>query len=182
MDGPPGGGRGEDDVRAVRHGTLLIDEWLIEGGGGSGHWPTDDGSDRGSFREYEGGVRRGGRRRRGRWVELLEHVRLPEDTAAAANPKSTTGRLDVFTRLLADGTNTFDHVEAGYEGPLCTEIIPHTFPIIVRRETSLSQIRLVRRRAILDGAGLRRLDRDQPLTYRGARAASDVRKGRPVAR
>ena len=74
-------------------------------------------------------------------VPLLESLALPDGVAAAANPKSSTGRLDVFTRVIADGVNAFDQVPAGYQGPLFAEICPQTFPIVVRKGSRLSQIR-----------------------------------------
>ncbi len=74
-------------------------------------------------------------------VPLIESLALPEGIAAAANPKSSTGRLDVFTRVIADGVNAFDQVPAGYHGPLFAEICPQTFPIVVRKGSRLSQIR-----------------------------------------
>jgi len=74
-------------------------------------------------------------------VPLLEHLALPDQIAAAANPKSSTGRLDVFTRVIADGVASFDTIPAGYHGPLYAEICPQTFPIVVRRGSTLSQVR-----------------------------------------
>lgn len=74
-------------------------------------------------------------------VPLLESLALPLDLSASANPKSSTGRLDVFTRVIADGVNAFDQVPAGYKGPLFAEICPQTFPIVVRKGSRLSQIR-----------------------------------------
>jgi dCTP deaminase len=74
-------------------------------------------------------------------VPLLESMALPAELAAATNPKSSTGRLDVFTRVIADGVNAFDLVPAGYRGPLYAEICPQTFPVVVRKGTRLSQIR-----------------------------------------
>ena len=74
-------------------------------------------------------------------VPLLESLSLPEAIAAATNPKSSTGRLDVFTRVIADGVSAFDQIPAGYRGPLYAEICPQTFPIIVRKGSKLSQIR-----------------------------------------
>jgi dCTP deaminase len=65
-------------------------------------------------------------------VPLLESLALPESIAAAANPKSSTGRLDVFTRVIADETRGFDRIRAGYHGPLYAEISPKTFPVLVR--------------------------------------------------
>jgi dCTP deaminase len=74
-------------------------------------------------------------------VPLIESLALPDDIAGAANPKSSTGRLDVFTRVIADETRGFDRVKPGYHGPLYAEISPRTFPILVRRGCRLSQIR-----------------------------------------
>src|SRR5215218_525933 len=74
-------------------------------------------------------------------VPLIESLALPADIAAAANPKSSTGRLDVFTRVIADETRGFDRIEAGYHGPLYAEISPRTIPVLVREGSRLSQIR-----------------------------------------
>jgi dCTP deaminase len=74
-------------------------------------------------------------------VPLLESLALPDDVAASANPKSSTGRLDVFTRVIADETRGFDRISAGYHGPLYAEISPKTFPVLVREGSRLSQIR-----------------------------------------
>jgi dCTP deaminase len=90
-------------------------------------------------------------------VPLLESLALPDDIVAAANPKSSTGRLDVFTRVIADGTRGFDRIEAGYHGPLYAEISPRTFPVLVREGSRLSQIRFRRGHALLDGDALRAL-------------------------
>jgi dCTP deaminase len=74
-------------------------------------------------------------------VPLLEGVGLPRGLAAAANPKSSTGRLDVFTRVIADGVSAFDDIPAGHHGPLYAEICPQTFPIVVRKGSRLNQLR-----------------------------------------
>jgi dCTP deaminase len=74
-------------------------------------------------------------------VPLMESLALPAHIEASANPKSSTGRLDVFTRVIADGVAAFDQVPAGYSGPLYAEICPQTFPIVVRKGSRLSQIR-----------------------------------------
>ena len=75
-------------------------------------------------------------------AELQESLALPRGLSAAANPKSSTGRLDVFTRVIADRAREFDAVEPGYQGPLYAEISPRTFPVLVRTGTRLSQLRL----------------------------------------
>ena len=65
-------------------------------------------------------------------VKLLESVSLTDDLAGIANPKSSTGRLDVFTRLIVDGAQEFEDVPAGYQGPLYAEISPRTISVLVR--------------------------------------------------
>ena len=74
-------------------------------------------------------------------VPLLERLALAPDIAASANPKSSTGRLDVFTRVIADGVSAFDQVPAGYVGGLYAEICPQTFPIVAHTGSRLCQIR-----------------------------------------
>ena len=77
-------------------------------------------------------------------VELLENLKLPESISAMANPKSSTGRLDVFTRLIADRSDVFDGVPGGYDGPLYAEVSPRSFSVKVRRGSRLNQIRFRR--------------------------------------
>ena len=77
-------------------------------------------------------------------VKLLENVSLTEDLTGIANPKSSTGRLDVFTRLIVDGAMEFEEVPAGYQGPLYAEISPRTFSVLVRTGSRLNQLRLKR--------------------------------------
>ena len=90
-------------------------------------------------------------------VPLLESLALPGEISAAANPKSSTGRLDVFTRVIADEIRGFDRIAAGYHGPLYAEISPRTFPVLVREGSRLSQIRFRRGSALLDASALREL-------------------------
>ena len=75
-------------------------------------------------------------------VEVQERLKLPAGIAGRANPKSSTGRVDVFVRLLTDHGPAFDNVAAGYEGPLYAEIAPQTFSVLVRAGTRLNQLRL----------------------------------------
>jgi dCTP deaminase len=72
-------------------------------------------------------------------------LNLPESIFAAANPKSSTGRLDVFTRLITDRTDVFDSVKANYEGQLYAEISPRSFRVRVRKGSRLNQIRFRKR-------------------------------------
>ena len=77
-------------------------------------------------------------------VKLLEELSLPNDLSGIANPKSSTGRLDVFTRLIVDGAQEFEDVPSGYQGPLYAEISPRTFSVLVRTGSRLNQLRLRR--------------------------------------
>ena len=96
---------------------------------------------------------------------LMEALRLPEDLEAKANPKSTTGRLDVFTRLIVDGGTEFEFVRKGYSGPLYAEIVPRTFSVVVHPGLSLSQLRFIRGRPPSSDTRLRDLDREEGLIY-----------------
>ena len=75
-------------------------------------------------------------------IPLQESLELPAGTSGLANPKSSTGRLDVFTRVICDGADAFDAVPEGYSGPLWVEVAPRTFPILVRPGDALVQLRL----------------------------------------
>ena len=99
-------------------------------------------------------------------VPLLEALDLPEDLSAIANPKSSTGRLDIFTRLITDNSAEFDKVRAGYNGQLYAEISPRTFSIKVRTGTRLSQLRVRRGSPRPSDAALKRLHQRDPLVDR----------------
>lgn len=88
---------------------------------------------------------------------LCESLDLPNDVYAAANPKSTTGRLDVFTRLLTENGMVFDQVPAGYRGRLYVEIVPRSFAIRVRPGDTLAQIRFQTGSPCLTDAEMREL-------------------------
>jgi dCTP deaminase len=90
-------------------------------------------------------------------VPLLEQLELPAAVHARANPKSTTGRLDVFTRVVTDLNTGFDEIRAGYRGPLYLEVVPRSFAIKVRTGYSLNQIRFVRGDATVPDGTLQKL-------------------------
>lgn len=77
-------------------------------------------------------------------AELMEELRLPADISGKSNPKSSTGRLDIFTRLIADGGTEFESVPEGYRGKLYLEIVPRTFSVLARQGARLNQMRFVR--------------------------------------
>jgi dCTP deaminase len=90
-------------------------------------------------------------------VPLLEHLALPPDVSAVANAKSSTGRLDLLTRTIADGGVEFDRIAPGYTGPLYAEICPRSFSVLVRQGQRLNQIRFRRGHAALTDAALAEL-------------------------
>ena len=75
-------------------------------------------------------------------AELKEALSLPKGVSGRANPKSSTGRVDVFVRLLSDYADKFDDVSEAYEGPIFIEIAPQTFSVLAREGTRLNQLRL----------------------------------------
>jgi dCTP deaminase len=77
-------------------------------------------------------------------IPLLESLVLPNSISAVANPKSSTGRLDIFTRLITDRSEIFDHVERGYKGQLYAEVSPRSFSVRVHEGSKLNQIRFRR--------------------------------------
>ena len=77
-------------------------------------------------------------------VRLCETLALPANVRAKANPKSTTGRIDVFVRVICDGATRYDTVPSGYHGPLWLEIVPRSFSVLVEAGISLAQLRLMR--------------------------------------
>ena len=106
-------------------------------------------------------------------VPLVESLALRKGTSGAANPKSSTGRLDIFTRLIIDGGTTFDQVPDGYAGPLYAEISPRTFSVLVRAGTRLNQLRLRRGNPTFSRAELERLHADTALVD-GETAAAPI--------
>ena len=95
----------------------------------------------------------------------MESLALPPDTGGKSNPKSTTGRLDIFTRLITDGGNEFEQVQEGYSGDLYVEIVPRTFPIVVKTGTKLNQLRFVRGNPLHSDGMLRQLAAKEKLVF-----------------
>ncbi len=96
-------------------------------------------------------------------VPLMERLALDADVHAVANAKSSTGRLDLLTRMITDGGTEFDRVSMGYRGPLYAEICPRSFSVLVRPGMRLNQIRFRRGSATLDDDALRRRHAQSPL-------------------
>jgi dCTP deaminase len=98
-------------------------------------------------------------------VPLMERVALGAKLSAFANPKSSTGRLDIFVRLITDRGTAFDRVEPGYKGPLYAEIAPRTFSVLVRPGTRLNQLRLRRGAPQVGAAALKKLQEKVGLVH-----------------
>jgi dCTP deaminase len=105
-------------------------------------------------------------------IPLKERLALPAGMRGKANPKSSTGRIDVFTRVITDESYRFDEIADGYEGPLFLEVVPLSFPVRVREDLSLNQLRLSVGAATLDDDDIRAFHRQQPLLFD---------KGKPVS-
>jgi dCTP deaminase len=98
-------------------------------------------------------------------VPLVEELNLPENISGKANPKSTTGRLDIFTRLITDYGTEFDRVPQGYKGKLYAEVVSRTFTVAIRAGMRLSQLRFVQGNPRSSDSAIRGLDREDPLVY-----------------
>jgi dCTP deaminase len=98
-------------------------------------------------------------------VPLLEEVNLPANVSGKANPKSTTGRLDIFVRLITDYGVEFDRVPAGYKGKLYAEVVSRTFTVAIRAGMRLNQLRFVQGSADSQDKEIKKLDRQENLVY-----------------
>jgi dCTP deaminase len=98
-------------------------------------------------------------------VPLQEELYLPDNFSGKANPKSSTGRLDVFTRLITDYGSTFEDIQPGYRGKLYVEIVPLTFPVVVREGTRLNQLRVRRGNPPQSDKKLFDLHEQEPIVY-----------------
>jgi dCTP deaminase len=112
-------------------------------------------------------------------VPLLERLALRHRTSAMGNPKSSTGRLDIFTRLITDQGTEFDRVREQYKGPLYAEVSPRTFSVLVRKGSRLSQIRIRRGRPPSTDEAMKRLQEEQQIVGTSI-SEEEIRNGVPV--
>ncbi len=114
-------------------------------------------------------------------VPLMERLALPRGVGGVANAKSSTGRLDLLTRVVTDGGTEFDRIAVGYDGPLYAEICPRSFSVLVRPGMRLTQLRLRNGARVLTDTELAALhDRDrlvdgEPLIEQGLGFSVDLR-------
>jgi dCTP deaminase len=102
-------------------------------------------------------------------IPLKERLALPANVRGKANPKSSTGRADVFTRIITDGGPRFDEISPGYHGRLYLEVVPLSFPVRVREDLSLNQLRLSVGRVELTDAEVRRHHETEPILFADGR-------------
>ncbi len=112
-------------------------------------------------------------------VPLAEELFLPDEISAKCNPKSTTGRLDIFTRLITDYGEDFEWVRSGYRGRLYAEVVPRTFSVVLSAGMKLSQMRFLLGDPSSDDRSLRALDRQHGLVYltEDNRAEAEIEEG-----
>ncbi len=136
------------------------------------HTPDIYGSD---LVMYEMDISQGGILEKGSvyLIPLMEELDLPSDIDGKANPKSTTGRLDIFARVITDNNPRFDEVPAGYRGRLFVEVLPRSFTIKIKAGVSLVQLRLRRGEALLRDSSLHRLNSRYSLLYDGPKALAN---------
>jgi dCTP deaminase len=108
-------------------------------------------------------------------IPLVEELNLPENISGKANPKSTTGRLDIFTRLITDYGTEFDRVPPGYKGKLYAEVVSRTFTVAIRAGMRLSQLRFVQGNPVSGDKTIRDLDHEETLVYMNADSPGKAR-------
>jgi len=99
-------------------------------------------------------------------IELKERLDLPVGLRGKANPKSSTGRIDVFTRVITDQSDRFDEVAPGYRGPLYLEVVPLSFAVRVKEDLTLNQLRLSVGRSWLNDEAIRAAHEAEPMLFR----------------
>ena len=114
-------------------------------------------------------------------AEVEESLDLPDDISGFANPKSSTGRLDVFTRMITNGAIEFETAGPGYKGKLYAEISPRTFSVLVRRGSRLSQLRFRKGVSQINDEDMRRLQKEVGLVHGGGLDGRDIRDGVPLS-
>ncbi|WKZ32568.1 MAG: 2'-deoxycytidine 5'-triphosphate deaminase [Thermodesulfobacteriota bacterium] len=156
------------DLRLGPKAYRLISSFLPENAGVLDRLHTPDlyGSD---LVMYESDISNGGILEKGHvyLIPLIEELNLPPDVRGRANPKSTTGRLDIFARVLTDRNPRFDDIACGYKGGLYLEVMPRSFTIKVKEGLSLVQLRLLRGECALTDSKLRALHKDSRLLFNG---------------
>ncbi len=120
------------------------------------------GFEMGEFSLVEGAILE---RNRPYLIPLVERLKLPKNVSAKTNPRSSTGRLDIFTRVITDLSHRFDEIASGYEGKLYLEVLSRTFTIKVRRLDSLNQLRLLSGDSDCLDEDIKKYHKETPLLY-----------------
>src|SRR4029077_21249996 len=104
-------------------------------------------------------------------IPLPESLQLPKRVRARANPKSSTGRLDVFTRVITDRSGMFDDIKSGYSGSLYLEVVRRSCAVMVKTGLALNQLRLMKGDTQVSDADIRAVHRVDPILFRNGQAA-----------
>ena len=113
-------------------------------------------------------------------AKINESLDLPEKISATANPKSSTGRLDIFTRLITDYATEFENIPLGYSGPLYIEISPRTFSVLLKENVCLNQIRFKFGMKTLNDEETKSLQKREGL-IKGALGELNIKDGVPLS-
>jgi dCTP deaminase len=114
-------------------------------------------------------------------IPLLEELKLPEYIHAKTNPKSSIGRLDIFTRVITDSSHKFDEIRAGYSGQLYLEVVSRSFTVKVQKELSLNQLRLIKGDASCDKDKVQAQHQKLPILRGGGGQPRDIGSGNRVS-
>jgi len=106
-------------------------------------------------------------------VPLLEVLNLPDDISGRTNPKSSTGRLDIFTRVITDFSHRFEDISVSYKGGIYLEIVPRSFTIKVKTGLCLNQLRLFRGLSAINDDEILSMHMETPLIYSGNNGQPD---------
>ena len=115
--------------------------------------------------------RKGGKSGNGKGANNM--VLTEEKMSARTNPKSSTGRLDIFTRVITDYSHRFEEIVPGYSGKLYLEVVPKSFPIRVRTGQRLNQLRIRHGFSLLSDEDILRTHHSDPFLFND--------NGKPVA-
>jgi dCTP deaminase len=104
-------------------------------------------------------------------IPLIEELRLPQNVYAKTNPRSSTGRLDIFTRVISDRSARFDEISPGYHGKLYLEVASRSFTIHVQERVSLNQLRLISGKYRSSENSARDFHQHSPIIFAGGQPA-----------
>ncbi len=76
-------------------------------------------------------------------VKLNESLNLKNNIFGHCNPKSSTGRLDIFCRTIVDFAEEYEKIPNNYQGEIFLEITSRSFDVAFKKGNCLNQLRLI---------------------------------------